>query len=219
MGRAQAELGRVYALNGQTEKSLPAIAKAVELEPEFADHFYDIRADVEVALGQSARALRDMNIAADLPHSSRSETERYVVKISSIRRKIENARREIDQRELDQLQKQVRAEAERREPPPQPSVPPPPVPEGRISYSIESRAPLEVLDAVYPDYPEALRKKGTAGAITFRVDIGPDGTVKTAAVAASQIPDLNNGALEAMKKWSFKPGNRSIRVVLTFALQ
>src|SRR5438034_7439195 len=40
MGRAQAELARVYALNGQTEKSLPAIAKAVELEPEFADHFY-----------------------------------------------------------------------------------------------------------------------------------------------------------------------------------
>ena len=219
MGRAQAELARVYALNGQTEKSLPAIAKAVELEPEFADHFYEIRADVEVALGQSDRSLRDINIAADLPHSSRSENERYVVKISSIRRKIENARREIDQRELDQLRKEVRAEAERREPPPQPSAPPPPIPEGRISYSIESRAPLEVLDAVYPDYPEALRKKGAAGDITLRVDIGPDGTVKTAAVAASQIPDLNNAALEAMKKWSFKPGNRSIRVVLTFALQ
>src|SRR5437762_1447011 len=219
MGRAQAELARVYALNGQTEKSLPAIAKALELEPEFADHFYEIRADAEVALGQSDRALRDINVAADLPHPSRPETERYAVKISSIRRKIENARREIDQRELDQLRKEVRAEAERREPPPQPSAPPPPVPEGRISYSIESRAPLEVLDAVYPDYPEALRKKGAAGDITLRVDIGPDGTVKTAAVAASQIPDLNNAALEAMKKWSFKPGNRSIRVVLTFALQ
>jgi TonB family protein len=219
VGRAQAELARVYALNGQAEKSLPAIAKAVELEPEFADHFYEIRADAEVALGQSDRALRDINIAADLPHSSRPETERYAVKISSIRRKIENARREIDQRKLDEIRQEARAEAERREPPPQPSAPPPPVPEGRISYSIESRAPLEVLDAVYPDYPEALRKKGAAGDITLRVDIGPDGTVKTAAVAASQLPDLNNAALEAMKKWSFKPGNRSIRVVLTFALQ
>src|SRR5262249_30258435 len=114
MGRAQAELARVYALNGQTEKSLPAIAKAVELEPEFADHFYEIRADIEVALGQSARALRDINIAADLPHSSRAAVERYVVKISSIRRKIENARREIDQRELDKIRQEVSAEAERR---------------------------------------------------------------------------------------------------------
>src|SRR5262249_51652052 len=144
MGRAQADLARVYALNGQTEKSLPAIAKAVELEPEFADHFYEIRADAEVALGQSVRALRDINLAADLPHSSRADSERYFVKISAIRRKIENARREVDQRELDEIRQQARAEAERREPPPQPSAPPPPVPEGRISYSIESRAPLEV---------------------------------------------------------------------------
>ena len=219
LGRAYGELARVYALDGQPEKSLPAIGKALDLEPEFADRFYQIRAEVEVTLGQSDRAFRDINIAADLPHSGRSAAEHYSVWISVIQRKIEYARREIDQRKLDEIRQEVRADAERREPPPQPSAPPPPVPEGRISYSIESRVPLEVLDAVYPDYPEALRKKGAAGDITLRVDIGPDGTVKTAAVAASQIPDLNNAALEAMKKWSFKPGNRSIRVVLTFALQ
>ena len=219
LGRAYGELARVYALDGQPEKSLPAIGKALDLEPEFADRFYQIRAEVEVTLGQSDRAFRDINIAADLPHSGRSAAEHYSVWISVIQRKIEYARREIDQRKLDEIRQEVRADAERREPPPQPSAPPPPVPEGRISYSIESRAPLEVLDAVYPDYSEALRKKGAAGDITLRVDIGPDGTVKTAAVAASQIPDLNNAALEAMKKWSFKPGNRSIRVVLTFALQ
>src|SRR5206468_1688800 len=45
MGRAYAELARVYALDGQPEKSLPAVAKAVELEPEFADHFYEFRAN------------------------------------------------------------------------------------------------------------------------------------------------------------------------------
>src|SRR5438093_860083 len=219
MGRTYGELARVYALDGQPEKSLPAVAKALELEPEFADHFYEIRADVEVALGQSDRAFRDINIAADLPHFARSAGERYFVKISAIRRKIENARREMDQRKLDEIQQEARAEAERREPPPKPSVPPPPVPEGRISYSIEARAPLEVLQTVYPDYPEALRRKGTTGDITLRVDIGPDGAVKTAAVANSQIPELNNAVLEAVKKWSFKPGNRSIRIVLTFALQ
>ena len=219
MGRAYAELARVYVLDGQPEKSLPAVAKALELEPEFADDFYEIRANVEVALGQSDRAFRDINIAADLPHFSRSEGERLSVMISAIRRKIENARREMDQRKLDEMQQEARAEAKRREPPPKPSAPPPPVPEGRISYSIETRAPLEVLETVYPDYPEALRKKGAAGDIIIRVDIGPDGSVKIAAVASSQIPDLNSAALQAVKKWSFKPGNRSIRIVLTFALQ
>src|SRR5437016_292866 len=67
MGRAYAELARLYMLDGQPEKSAPAITKALELEPEYADHFYEIRAEAEVALGQSDRAVRDINIASDLP--------------------------------------------------------------------------------------------------------------------------------------------------------
>ena len=125
MGRAYAELARVYMLDGQPGKSAPAITKALELEPEYADHFYEIRAEAEVALGQSDRAVRDINIAADLPHSGRSAAEHYSVWISVIQRKIEYARREIDQRKLDEIRQEVRAEAERREPPPQPSAPPP----------------------------------------------------------------------------------------------
>jgi TonB family protein len=56
------------------------------------------------------------------------------------------------------------------------------------------------------------------GTIALRVDVGPDGKVKTAAVATSQLPDLNNAALDAIKKWTFKPGNRTIRVVFKFSL-
>src|SRR5947208_2213650 len=162
MGRAFAELARVYALNGQAEKGLPLIAKAIQLEPEYGDHFYEIRADVHLALGQSSDAMHDINIASDLPHADRSTVERYTLKVSAIRRRIEAARRAIDQRELDALSNEVRAEAERREPPPLPSLPPPPVAAGNISYEIETRAPIEVVDAEYPDYSEALRKKGAA---------------------------------------------------------
>jgi TonB family protein len=219
MGRAYGELARVYTLDGQAAKSLPAVAKAFELEPEYADHFYEIRSEAEAALGQTDRALRDINIAADLPHSDRSVVERYLLKISAIRKKIENARREVDARDLEEVRKQARAEAARREPPPTPVPPPPPVPPGNISYEIEARAPIEVVDAVYPDYPETLRQKGSAGTIALRVDVGPDGKVKTVGVATSQIPDLNNATLDALKKWSFKPGNRSIRVILKFSLQ
>ena len=219
MGRVFGELARVYALDGQAAKSLPAISKALELEPEFADRFYETRAEMELALGQSDLALRDINVAADLPHSDRSVVERYILKVSAIRKKIETARREVDARDLEEIRQQARAEAERREPTPKPSPPPAPVPAGSISYEVETRAPIEVVETIYPDYPETLRKKGASGTIALRVDVGPDGKVKTATVASSQLPDLNNATLEAIKKWSFKPGNRSIRVVLKFSLQ
>jgi TonB family protein len=219
MGRAYAELARAYALNGQAEKALPNVTRAIELEPEFADHFYAIRADVHVAIGRFDQAFHDINVAATLPHTDRSAVERYVLKINDVRKKIETARREIDDRRLEQIRREIAAEAARREPPPKPAPPPPPVPSGTISYQIETRAPIEVLDAIYPDYPEALRKKGAAGTIALRVDVGPDGKVKTAAIAISQLPDLNAATLEAVKKWSFRPGNRSIRVIVTYSLQ
>jgi TonB family protein len=219
MGRAFAELARVDTLNGQPEKAMPLISKALELEPEFADHFYEIRADAQLALDRPADALRDINLAADLPHANRSVVESYMVKVMGIRRRIEMVRREADQRDLDQIAKEVRDKQAELEPPPKPAPPPPPVPTGTISYEIEARAPIEVVDAVYPDYPEALRMKHAAGTIALRVDIGPDGKVRTAAVETSKLTDLNTATVEAVKKWVFKPGNRNIRLVLKFSLQ
>jgi len=219
MGRAFAELARVDALNGQPEKSLALIAKALELEPEYADHFYEIRADVDLALGKPRDALNDVNLAADLPHSDRSVLEGYTVKVAAIRRRIDLLRRDADQRDLDQIEKEVRGKVAEVEPPPKPAPPPVAVPEGNISYEIETRAPIEVVDATYPEYPESLRAKHATGTIALRVDIGPDGKVRTAAIAASQIPDLNNATTDAVKKWVFKPGNRSIRLVLKFSMQ
>jgi TonB family protein len=218
MGRAFAELARVYALNGQPEKSLPLVAKAITLEPEFADQFYAIRSDVHLALGQPPEALRDINIASDLPHVDRSTVERYVLKIAAVRKRIEAARREKDLNELEALRSQVRTQAEEREPPPKPTPPPPPVPGGNVSFEIETRAPIEVVDSVFPDYTEALRRKGVSGIVSVQVDIGADGKVKTASIVKSEIEDLNKASLDAVKKWSFKPGNRSIRVVLKFSL-
>jgi len=219
MGRAFAELARVYALAGQPDRSLPLIEKAIELEPEYADHFYAIRADVQLALGLSADALKDITMAADLPHADRSVVQQYTLKISAVRKRIESARRQVDLQELEALRKEVRAEAELREPPPKPVPPPPPVPSGIVSYEIETRAPIEVVNSVFPDYTEAVRRQGLAGVITVQVAIGPDGKVTTASITNSQLADLNKATLDAVKKWSFKPGNRSIRLVLKFTLQ
>jgi tetratricopeptide (TPR) repeat protein len=187
MGRGFAELARVYALTGQAEQSLAMVAKALELEPEYADRFYEIRSDAYFALGDYPKALHDINIALELPHAGREAVERFLVKVAGARQRIENVRRDLNARELEDLRREVRAEAEVREPPPQPVPPPPPVPEGSIRYDIETRAPIEVVDAVYPDYPEVLRKKGSAGRITLQVDIGADGKVKTATIANSAI--------------------------------
>src|SRR5262249_3373547 len=142
LGRAYAELARVYVLDGQAQKSLPAVTKALELEPEFGDHYYEIRAEVDLAQGQSSRALQDIQIASDLPHSDRSAVERYLLKTSAIRKNIENTRRDIDARKLDDIREKARAEVEFREPPKPPAPPPPPIPTGSIAYEIETRAPV-----------------------------------------------------------------------------
>jgi TonB family protein len=221
MGRAHAELARVHALNGQPEKSLPLLTVAATLEPEYADRFYAIRADVQVALGNLDQAFREINIATELPHPDRSVLEKYTLKITDVRKRIESVRREAAARELDELRTVVRTEAERREPTPKPAPPPPPPPTGTISYEIETRAPIEIVNVVYPDYPDALRAKGVAGKITLQVDVGPDGKVRTATVATSQAPDLNTPTVEAIKRWTFKPATRAlnIRVFMTFSLQ
>ena len=173
---------------------------------------------MRLALGDAKEALHDINIASDLPHADRAAVERYNLKISAVRRRIEAARREKDYRELEDLRTTVRAEAEEREPPAKPLPPPPPVPVGSISFQIETRAPIEVVDTLFPDYPEALRSKGASGVITIQVDVGADGKVKTASIVKSDIEDLNKSTLDAVKKWSFKPGNRNIRLILKFAL-
>jgi len=219
MGRAHAELARLYTLNGQAEKAMPLIAKALELEPEYADHFFEIRANTNLALGQSDRALRDINIAADLPHGDKAATEHYMLSIAAVRKKIETARRDADSRDLDAIRKEVDERAARLEPPKPPAPPPPPVPVGRIDYQIEARTPIEVVNVVYPDYPENLRRNGSAGTVNVRVDIGPDGKVKAAVISSSKLPAMNTPTVEAVKQWTFKPGNRSIQIIFNYLLQ
>lgn len=218
MGRAYAELARVYALNSQPERSLQMIARALELEPEFGERFYEIRSGLRVASGQFDQALRDINIAQNLAPRDKASSERYIVKVAGIRKEIDRLRREAEGRQVEQLREDIEEEVARLEPPPEPAPPPAPVPAGSIHYQIEARAPIEVLDAVYPEYPEALRKNGVAGTMTFRVDIGPDGKVKAASLLKSQLSDLNTTTLNAVKKWSFQPGNRRIRLTITYSL-
>ena len=219
MGRAHGELARLYTLNGQADKAMALIAKALELEPEYADHFFEIRADANLALGQPDRAFRDINMAAALPHGDKSATEHYVLRIAAVRKRIETARRDADSLKLQEIRKEVDEKATLLEPPRPAPPPPPPVPVGRIDYQIEARAAIEVVNVVYPDYPEQLRKNGSTGTVSVRVDVGPDGKVKTAVISSSKLPAMNTPTIEAVKQWTFKPGNRTIQIIFNYLLQ
>lgn len=222
-GRAHAELGRLYASSGKAGQALPLLDKAMALEPESADYIYQIRAEALLALGKHDEAFSAMNLASSLPHADKKTAERYSAAVVGFRRKIENARRDADSRRLEQLRNAVGAEVRAREPLPQRAPPPAPIPEGSINYQIEARVAIEVMETVYPVYPEALRKAGTTGSIALRVDVGVDGRVTSATVVTSAVSALNGATIEALKRWTFsparRPGTRTLRIVINFLLQ
>src|SRR5262249_32220727 len=50
MGRANGELARVYTAAGNAEAALPQVDRAIQLEPEYADRFYEYRAEALLSL-------------------------------------------------------------------------------------------------------------------------------------------------------------------------
>ena len=67
---------------------------------------------------------------------------------------------------------------------------------------VQSRDALQRQGVVYPDYPEELRKNGSTGTVSVRVDVGPDGKVKTAVISSSKLPAMNALTAEAVKQWT-----------------
>jgi TonB family protein len=224
LGRAHAELARLYVLTGKAEQALPLLDAALAREPEFADHFYQIRAETLLALGRHDDAFQAMNHAAALPHSDKEASERYSAAVLGFRRKIESARRDADDQRLQRLRNEVVAEVRQREPLPPPPAPAAPVPEGRINYQIEARVALEVMQVVYPEYPEAMRRAGTTGNVTLAVIVAANGSVASATVVNSALPALNAAVVDAVKRWTFNPAQRAgttrtLRIVFSFLLQ
>ena len=204
MGRAHAELARVYVLTGNAEKALPAIERAIQLEPEYADRFHEIRAEIFVGLNRLDAAYQTVQLASALPHKDRPTAELYERKIAAMARRVEDIRREGESARAEQLRNEVAQRAAELEPP-KPPAPVQPVRSGQIAYQIEARARIEVIEQVFPEYPNALIQKGTAGNVTLQVSIGADGKVTNATIAASQVPELNAATIAAVKAWTFKP--------------
>jgi TonB family protein len=77
-----------------------------------------------------------------------------------------------------------------------------------------------------PVYTRAARVAGTQGKVLLAGVVLPDGTIADIKVVKSLHPDLDESAVKALKKWTFKPGTKDgqpvtvkIEVEMTFSLR
>jgi periplasmic protein TonB len=59
-----------------------------------------------------------------------------------------------------------------------------------------------------PEYPTALKREGVSGVVAVRVVIDETGAVAECSVVKSSNPEFNQPALDAVKKWKFKPAQK-----------
>jgi protein TonB len=83
----------------------------------------------------------------------------------------------------------------------------------------------EVLSQVPPVYPAELRKARVEGTVTLALLVGKDGTVEEARVENSSRSEFEQPALEAVRRWRFRPGTKEgnaakafVRIPLRFRI-
>lgn len=72
-----------------------------------------------------------------------------------------------------------------------------------------------LLEKVAPSYPRVARQAGLGGRVTVRAVIAPDGGVESVEVFSSTNPLFNDAAVEAVRKWRYRPAlmnGRPVRV-------
>jgi protein TonB len=127
-------------------------------------------------------------------------------------------------------------------PPPAPSThaadkpasePPAPQPVAAEALALEPETYVQpVFSASYlnnppPAYPLAARRRGQAGTVIVRAEIGSDGGCRQAALKqGSGHPLLDRAAVDAVRKWRFVPAKRGdtavaawVEVPITFKLE
>ena len=74
----------------------------------------------------------------------------------------------------------------------------------------------EVVVSVPPQYPADLRKARIEGAVTVVFVLDESGRVQDARVENSTRPEFEQPALDALRRWKFKPGMREGEAVRTY---
>ena len=86
----------------------------------------------------------------------------------------------------------------------------------------EAFAKAQMIHAPYPKYPESAREASAEGKGVFDVHVRPDGTVSAVTIVRTGgHQDLDNAAVNTLKKWRFRPRVKwpPVRVPITFELR
>jgi protein TonB len=75
----------------------------------------------------------------------------------------------------------------------------------------------EAISQVPPTYPPELRKAKIEGLVTLVFIVGQDGKVEDPRVENSSRPEFEKPALEAIRKWRFRPGQKDGQPVRTYS--
>ncbi len=87
-----------------------------------------------------------------------------------------------------------------------PEAPPPAEPEGPVRFVVGGNiTEPKKISAPAPRYPEAARRARIQGAVILELTIGKDGSVKNVKVLRGLRLGCTDAAVEAVKKWKFKP--------------
>ena len=73
-----------------------------------------------------------------------------------------------------------------------------------VYLSADMERPV-LLVKVEPSYPEVARRAALGGRVTIRAVVGEDGSVDSAEVVASKNPIFDQAAIEAVRKWRYRP--------------
>ena len=77
------------------------------------------------------------------------------------------------------------------------------------------KEPVEI-QRVQPTYPEEARKNRVQGRVVVRAVIDEKGIVTKVEAVESPDPMLTESALEAVKKWTYKPATKKGKPVKVF---
>lgn len=82
----------------------------------------------------------------------------------------------------------------------------------------EAAAPPVVVSRVMPAYPALARARGVEGQVVLRATVDAEGRIEPAVRVIRSIPLLDEAAIEAFRRWRFRPGRdrqgRPIRVIV-----
>jgi len=182
--------GWAYRELGQPQKAIADLTTTIQMSPAFAIG-YENRAIAFAQLKDWARAIADYTAAIQLNPVSRNYQKRAEARLSIGDR---NGAEE-DQRKVAQLDSAAQGQ--------QQGV-------NRVGNGI---SPPVVLYKVDPTYTEEARSARYSGTVVLQVIVDPGGFARDIKVVRSLGMGLDDKAIEAVRKWKFRPGYKNGQAV------